>query len=177
MAMLKISTVFLAGTLLSAAAHAAQPVYKCRADGKVSYSDRPCADGKGETLAPPAMQGGAGIGAGVSIGEAADVGTGDARALLELEKERTALARDQVALAREQARQSAKAQAAAERERRAQARSGRVEVKQVQHCDQLRLQQKWLQEDLSKAHTPAQQEGLRTKLRRHAESMAVQCPA
>ena len=44
----------------------------------------------------------------------------------------------------------------------------------MQHCEQLRLKNKWLQEDLAKAHTPAQQEALRTKLRRHAESMAVQ---
>jgi hypothetical protein len=177
MPMFRILLAVLASAALCPAAHAAQAVYKCRADGKISYSDRPCADGKGETLPPPALQGGAGIPAGVAIGESAGVGSGDARALLELEKERTELARQQVALAREQAKQRSEQQAAAAREQRAAARTGRVEVKQVRHCDQLRLQQKWLQEDLAKAHTPAQQEALRTKLRRHAESMAVQCPA
>jgi len=177
MPMFRILFALLASAALCPAAHAAQAVYKCRADGKISYSDRPCADGKGETMPSPAMPGGAGIPAGVSIGEAAGVGTGDARALLELEQERTELARQQVALAREQAKQRAEQQAAAAREQRAQARTGRVEVKQVKHCDKLRLQQKWLREDLDKAHTPAQQEALRTKLRRHTESMAVECPA
>jgi hypothetical protein len=169
MSMFRFMSSLLAGAALCAAAHAAQPVYKCRVDGTLSYSDRPCADGKGETLAPPAM----GSGAGIPVGDTAGIGTGDARALLELEKERTELARQQTLLAREQA----KTQAAAAREQRAQARTGRVEVKQVQHCDQLRLKNKWLQEDLAKAHTPAQKDALATKLRRQTESMAVQCPA
>jgi hypothetical protein len=165
----RFAFVPLAAASLCSAASAAQPVYKCRADGKVSYSDRPCPGGGGETLPPPALQGDAGI----PVGDTAGIGTGDSRALLELEKERTELARQQAATAREQA----KAQASAAREQRAQARAGRVEVKQVQHCDKLRLQRKWLEEDLAKAHTAAQQDVLRTKLRRHTESMAVECPA
>lgn len=152
----------------ASAAHAGQTVYKCRVNGQLTYSDRPCPGGQGETLAPPALQ----RDAGIPVGDTAGVGTGDSRVLLELEKERTELARQQAIAARAQAQQ----QAAAAREQRAQARAGRVEVKQLQHCDKLRLQRKWLAEDLSKAHTPAQQEALRTKLRRHNESMAVECP-
>jgi hypothetical protein len=139
--------------LCAATAQAAQPVYKCRVDGKPSYSDRPCPGGQGETL-PPAP-------AGIPAGDTAGVGTGDSRLLLELEKARTE--RD-------------KQEAIANREQRAQARAGRVTVRQVKHCDKLRLQHKWLEEDLAKAHTPAQQAAARTRLKRQAESMAVECP-
>jgi hypothetical protein len=169
MPMFRTLFAWLACAALCTAAHAAQPVYKCRADGKVSYSDRPCPNGPSQTLPAPALQGDVGIPAGDTAG----FGTGDARALLELEKQRTELARQQASAAREAAKQ----QAAMAREQRAAARTGRVQVKQVQHCDKLRLQQKWLEEDLAKAHTPAQQETLRTKVRRHGESMAVECPA
>lgn len=139
--------------LCATAAQAAQPVYKCRADGKLSYSDHPCPDGQGQAL-PPAPS-------GIPADAGADVSTGDSRTLLELEKLRTERAKQAAIEAREQ---------------RAQARAGRVEVKQVQHCDKLRLEHKWLAEDLNKARTPAQQEAARVKLKRQAESMAVECP-
>jgi len=143
----------LLSLLCLTAAQAAQPVYKCRVDGKPSYSDRPCPGGQGETL-PPAP-------AGIPVGDTAGVTTGDSRTLLELEKART-----------ERARQAA----IENREERAQARAGHVRVRQVQHCEKLRLQHRWLEEDLGKAHTPAQQEAARKKLKRQAESMAVECP-
>jgi hypothetical protein len=144
-------------SLLCAAAVQAQPassaVHKCRIDGKLSYSDRPCPDGQDQTL-PPAP-------AGIPVGDTAGVTTGDSRTLLELEQART---------------ERAKQEAIENREARAQARAGHVRIRQVEHCQKLQLQHKWLEEDLAKARTPAQQEAARTKLRRQAESMAVECP-
>ena len=144
---------FVLTYLLCAAAQAAQPVYKCRTDGKLSYSDRPCPDGQGQAL-PPAP-------AGIPVGDTAGVATGDSRTLLELEKVRT-----------ERARQ----EAIENREQRAQARAGRVTVRQIQRCDKLRLQHKWLQEDLAEAHTRSQQAAAATRLKRQADTMAVECP-
>jgi hypothetical protein len=147
----------LLSLLFASAVQAAQPVsqsvYKCRVDGKLTYSDRPCPDGQGSTL-PPAP-------AGIPVGDTAGVTTGDSRALLELEKART---------------ERAKQEAVENREERAQARAGHVRVKQVQHCDKLRLQHRWLEEDLARAHTPAQQDAARKKLKRQLEAMAVECP-
>ena len=94
---------FLMSLLCASAVQAAPPVYKCRVDGKLSYSDRPCPDGRGETL-PPAP-------AGISVGAAAGVVTGDSRTLLDLEKAHTELA---------------KREAIENREQRAQVRAGRA---------------------------------------------------
>jgi hypothetical protein len=151
--------VLAAAAICPVAAHAAQPVYKCRVDGKPSYSDRPCAGGGGQTLAAPALPG---SGAGIPVGDTAGVATGDSRTLLDLEQVRTERARQEAIEAREA---------------RARARAGRVQIKQVQHCDKLHLQHKWLEEDLAKANTPARQNAAQTRLRRQAETMAVECPA
>lgn len=43
-------------------------------------------------------------------------------------------------------------------------------------CDKLRLQQQWLAEDLARTRADAK-ESARTKLRRQAETLAVECPA
>jgi hypothetical protein len=139
--------------LCAGAAQAAQPVYKCRIDGKPSYSDRPCPGGQGETL-PPAP-------AGISAGATAGMATGDSRTLLEFEKARTEMA---------------KQDAIANREARARARAGHVRIRQVERCQKLQLQHKWLEEDLARAGTPARQAAARTKLQRQAQSMAVECP-
>lgn len=146
-------SIILLTLLCASAVQAAQPVYKCRIDGKPSYSDRPCPGAQGETLPPPA--------AGIPVGDSTGVATTDSRLLLELEKARTERARQEAIVKREQ---------------RAQAREGRVTVRQVQHCDKLRLQHKWLEEDLAHARTPAQQEAARVKLKRQHEAMAVECP-
>jgi hypothetical protein len=148
--MMRVLAPLLAFCLFLPAAQA-QPVYKCRVDGKSSYSDRPCPGGQGQTL-PPAPTG---------IAPSGGIDTGDSRTLLELEKLRT-----------ERARQ----EAIANREARAQARAGRVTVRQVQHCDKLRLQHRWLEDDLAKASSPARQASARSKLQRQAQSMAVECP-
>jgi hypothetical protein len=88
---------------------------------------------------------------------------GDARTLLEADKLR--FARDKE-LARTQARE--------ERDRSRSARSAQA---RRQKCDKLRLRHKWAEEDLAHTvHGPAHDRA-RTKLRRQAENLAVECPA
>ena len=148
-----LTSLLAAAALCAPAAHAADAVYKCRIDGKLSYSDRPCPEGQGQALPPPS--------AGIPVGDTAGVATGDSRTLLDLEKVRT-----------ERARQ----EAIENRESRAQARAGHVRVRQLERCQKLQLQHKWLEEDLAKAQTPARQAAARTKLKRQSETMAVECP-
>jgi hypothetical protein len=140
----------LAATLFSMNLHA-QTVYKCSVDGKTGYSDRPCAHGASNALPP--------LPAGIPVAATAGVRTGDARTLLELEKLRMAREKNTVREERDQARQAHAAQA------------------KRQKCDKLRLRRKWAEEDLARtAHGPAHEAAL-IKARRHAESLAVECPA
>jgi len=129
---------------------AAQTVYKCGSGGRVSYGDRPCADGGGQRLAPPA--------AGVDLPEVNAVTTRDARTLLQLEKLRIAREKDEA------------------RELREQQKLARAAVARRKTCDKLRLRHKWAQEDMARANGKAQ-DAARIKLRRQAEAMAVECPA
>ena len=80
-----LTSLLAAAALCAPAAHAADAVYKCRIDGKLSYSDRPCPEGQGQALPPPS--------AGIPVGDTAGVATGDSRTLLDLEKVRTERAR------------------------------------------------------------------------------------
>ncbi|QOY92361.1 DUF4124 domain-containing protein [Massilia sp. UMI-21] len=134
---------------------AAQTVYKCTEDGKISYHDRPC----GPHAIPLAVQ-------------PRDVAP--AEAVARLERERALLQEiedartDQDRRDARQARENERAQrAAAARQRR---------------CDKLRLQQKWLDEDAARAGRGGGDAGdggarARTKARRQAEVLAVECPA
>jgi hypothetical protein len=142
---------FFALCLLGASLHA-QTVYKCSADGKTSYSDRPCAHGASTPMpAPPA-----GISAAATLGPQG----GDARTLLELEKMR---------MAREKRERNAA------REERTQQREARAAQARRQKCDKLRLRHKWAEEDLARTiHGPAHDAAQR-KARRQAETMAVEC--
>jgi hypothetical protein len=129
----------------------AEAVYKCSADGKTSYSDRPCAHGASKAMPPPP--------AGISAADTLGPQGGDARTLLELEKARIAREKNTV------------------REERAQARLARAAHARHQKCDKLRLRRKWAEEDLARTvHGPAH-EAARIKARRQAESLAVECPA
>jgi hypothetical protein len=141
---------FLAAILFSAGLHA-QTVYKCSAGGKTSYADRPCAQGASKALPPPP--------AGISAADTLGPQGGDARTLLALEKARIAREKEQA------------------REERSQARHARAAHATRQKCDKLRLRRKWAEEDLARTiHGPAY-EAKRTKARRAAESLAVECPA
>jgi hypothetical protein len=100
---------------------AAQPVYKCTVDGKVSYGERPCAHGKTTELAvPPAPS-------GVDAAEALER---DKARLAALQKERSA---------------------SAVREEREQQRTARAAATQRRKCERLRLQHTWAEEDAARA--------------------------
>jgi hypothetical protein len=133
----------------------AQTVYKCKVDGKTSYSDRPCAAGASHALPPPP--------AGISAADTMGPQGGDARTLLEADKLR--FARD---------KEFARTQAREERDRKRDVRAAQA---RRQKCDKLRLRHKWAEEDLAHTvHGPAH-DSARTKLRRQAENLAVECPA
>jgi hypothetical protein len=151
--MLRLLT-FLTTFALATSLHA-QTVYKCSAGGHTSYSDRPCAEGASHALPPPP--------AGISAADQMGPQGGDARTLLEADK---------LSFAREKER--ARIQA---REEREHARSARTAQARRQKCDKLRLRHKWAAEDLARtAHGP-KHEAARTKLRRQADTLAVECPA
>lgn len=145
--------VFL-GLCMHGPAALAQAIFKCSVGGNISYGDRPCADGKPLQFAPPA--------AGVAPPGADSVATQDARSLLALEKLRLKQQQDE-------------ARAQRERAKLAQATAGRRKT-----CDKLRLRRQWAQEDLERAATALGktdvQERARIKLRRQAETLAVECP-
>lgn len=145
---------FLILACLLPAAAFGQSVYKCTVDGKTSYADRPCAQGRSKVLPPPA---------GISAGDTMGPQGGDARMLLEMEKAR---------IASDEARTRVQA-----KEERAQARLARGAKARRQKCDKLRLRRKWADEDLARtAHGP-KHEAARLKARRQAEILAVECPA
>jgi hypothetical protein len=151
--MLRLFSILLA-CAFSNSLHA-QTVYKCSVDGKTSYSDRPCAQGSSRAL-PPAP-------GGISPADTMGPQGGDARTLLEMEKLR---------IAREKEQERAQA-----REERDRARSARTFHAKRQKCEKLRLRHKWAEEDLAHTVHGPEHEKARTKLRRQAETLAVECPA
>ncbi|WP_229491911.1 DUF4124 domain-containing protein [Massilia sp. HP4] len=62
------------------------------------------------------------------------------------------------------------------REERDAERARRAALALQKRCDKLRLQRQWLEEDLARTRADAKEEA-RTKLRRQAETLAVECPA
>ena len=127
----------------------AQPVYKCTHDGKTTYADRPCAQGKSVQLPPPA---------GVRPEGAETVATRDARTLVELEKLR---------LAREKEQQ---------RLDKADARTARAAAAHRKQCERMRLRHRWAEEDAARL-TGRSRATAQRKARRAAQAMAVECPA
>ncbi|VXB68764.1 DUF4124 domain-containing protein [Massilia sp. 9I] len=145
------NTIFLATLCLASQAATAQTIYKCTEGGKVSYHDQPC--GKSAVVlkvqaAPPAPE-----------------------VLERLARERAMLQEIEDARAQHQ-EQEEREGTRAERLRRAAAAGQR-------RCDKLRLQRKWLEEDSARAGRDGGDgsERARTKARRQAEMLAVECPA
>jgi len=135
----------------------AQPVYKCTANGKVSYGDHPCVHGVSRQLPPPAP--------GVDPPGKNAVATGDARALLEIEKLRI-----------QQEKERAAQEKTASAERREQQKLAREAGVRRKTCERLRLHARWAREDAARAHGE-RREAARLKARRQAEALAVECPA
>ena len=64
----------------------------------------------------------------------------------------------------------------ARREQRQAEGARRAALALQKRCDKLRLQRQWLEEDLARTRGDAK-EAARTKVRRQAEMLAVECPA
>lgn len=124
----------------------AQTIYKCTVRGKVSYGEKPCEAGTQRTIAvPEAPQPDPELAARLARQKAlADS--------LETERRESAASNDRVS-----------SRAAAPRA-----------SPQQQRCEKMRLQLKWLEEDLRKTAGPAT-EPLRLKAQRQAEALAVEC--
>jgi hypothetical protein len=127
----------------------ADPVYKCTQDGKTSYSDHPCAQGKSVEL-PPAV--------GIRPEGAESVATRDARTLVELEKLRIAREKEQERIDKADARQ---------------ARSAATHRKQ---CARLNMRKRWAEEDVARLTGRAKVAAQR-RVKRATEALAVECPA
>jgi hypothetical protein len=127
----------------------ADPVYKCTQDGKTTYADRPCVQGRSAVLPPPA---------GIRPEGAETVATRDARILLELEKLRIARAKEE------------------RRSDRAAARQARAAATHRKQCARLQLRRQWAEEDAARltgrAKTAAQR-----RMQRATAALAVECPA
>lgn len=143
--MLRIASVVLAFALCGEAA--AQSVYKCNIDGKITYGEAPCVAGVTTELAVPPAPPPAEPDAGTQLQRQKALAA-------KLEKERhTREAQDD--------REQARADAAATTRRK--------------KCDKLRLHKKWADEDAFRAIGPAANI-LRLKALRQAEELAIECP-
>jgi hypothetical protein len=116
--MTKLFILLACGFLATGAA--AQTVYKCTTAGKVSYGERPCADGKTTILAAPA---------------AGDTAAAEAAA----ERDKTALNTIEKAHAADDER--------AGRERTRAARAADI---RRQKCERLRLKRQWAEQDAAR---------------------------
>ena len=123
-------------------------IYKCHEGARVSYGDRPCRN--------PASGGELAV-------HAAPAPDPDLEARLVRARE--------IVLERDQLRADQ-----ALREDREAERAARAGLALRKRCDKLRLQGQWLEEDLARSRGDAR-EAVRTKVRRHAETLAVECPA
>jgi hypothetical protein len=126
----------------------AEPVYKCTQDGRTSYSDRPCAQGKSTELPP----------VGIRPEGAESVTTRDARTLVELEKLRIAREKEQ------------------EHIDKADARQARVAATHRKQCARLNLRKRWAEEDVARLTGRAKVAAQR-RAKRATEALAVECPA
>lgn len=132
---------------LLAGGASAQTVYKCTADGKVSYSESPCPAGTGTVLAVPDTPAAPGPSAKAELKQLKKEGD-------RLEKERH---RKEASEAREEDRA---------------ARAADVRYKK---CEHLRQKQKWAEED-ARGATLQNGEAARRKARRAAEALTAECP-
>lgn len=126
---------------------AAQGVYKCTVDGKISYTDMPCPAGAAASsmLAVPAAPAGA-------PAAAAD--------LQRMQKQSAAL---------EKSRQKIE-----EREARASERAARAAAAQRKRCARLALTKQWAEEDARLASN-ANSDKARLRAKRAGESFSLEC--
>lgn len=140
-----------AAALASLNAHA-QNVYKCTLDGKVSYSDTPCASNAATSSTLP-----------VPVAPATNPSA--ASDLARLKKESAAV---------EKERQKAAQREAREAERAAERETKRAAV-QRKRCAKLALTKQWAEEDARRA-TAANIDKATLRAKRADETMQLECP-
>lgn len=128
-------------------AASAQIIYKCENGAKISYGDQPCTSGKTSALA-------------LDAAPAPDPG-------LQQRLSRQKALADSI----DQQRQASAAQQA-----RFDARQRKLAAQRARQCKQLQLRKKWADEDLARASV-RDTAPLRTRARRQAEQLALECPA
>ncbi|HEV7816999.1 MAG TPA: DUF4124 domain-containing protein [Janthinobacterium sp.] len=139
--------VVLCVLILLSSTAGAQAVYKCTGDAKISYGDRPCADGPSLQLKiPPAP-----------VHSAADQAT---------------LARQN----RELARMDKERRRTEEKELRERERHARAAAVLHKKCAAMKLNSKWAAED-ARGASGKQAARAALKARRAAEKLALECPA
>jgi hypothetical protein len=125
----------------------AQTVYKCTADGKVTYSQTPC----------PAGAASAGV---LAVPEAPAADTAAGADLARQKKQAAALEKERL-----------KREAREDREADRNAQAANVRAKK---CAKLRLNKKWADEEVKGATIP-NEERARIKAKRAAETLALEC--
>jgi hypothetical protein len=134
-----------AALLLCSATAGAQTVHKCTVDGKVSYSQQPCAGGTASVIAVP------------------DAPAADTATAADLKRMR----RKSAALEKERH----KREQADEREAE---RAGRGAAARHQKCEKLKLDKKWADDDLRRTQ-PQYEERARLKAQRAADKVKLSC--
>ena len=148
------AAVLCAAALASLTAQA-QSVYKCTLDGKVSYSDTPCASNAATSSTLP-----------VPVSPAANPSA--ASDLQRLKKESAAIEKERQKAAQREVREARDAERAAERETK------RADV-QRKRCAKLALTKQWAEEDARRA-TAANVDKARLRAKRVGETMQLECP-
>jgi len=133
-------------TVLSVAAHA-DPIYKCTADGKVTYTQTPCA-----------------AGAAAATLDAPSAPARDPAAATELQRQKSQ------ADALEKARHKREA-----KEDREAAQAARAATAQRKRCAKLALSKKWADDDVRNASMQTADRA-RQKAARAADTLAMECP-
>lgn len=143
---------FLASIFLSLAAAPVLAINKCEANGKITYSEAPCSQGKATVIAAPPTPSAADVAA------AKKVAASDALTLKKIELEK------------------AKEAKLAARADQANARQAAKNAKRAKACAQLEQKWRWAEQDAAKA-AQKNQEKLREKAKRMGEKWALECKA
>lgn len=145
--MMAACAICVSASVSVSAAAAADTMYKCSTDGKVSYGDRPCHN---------------------ATGTATEMKV----AAPERDMETMARMARQIALAQQLTNRD---DARALREEQAAERAQRSAASRKVKCDRLRLRQRWANEDV-RAAAPKKGAAASIKARRQLENMALECP-
>lgn len=145
-------TPLLSCLLLSLAATPAMAINKCEANGKITYSEAPCPQGKATIIQTPAAPSAA------EVNAAKRTAASEALALRKIEQE------------------NAKQAKLAQRAEQANARQAAKNAQRAKVCAQLELKKRWAEQDAAKAPQKNQAK-LNDKAKRLGEKWALECKA